>query len=54
MPSSMMRKWHSASRRIYLKDEASSILVDDVAYFVKRPFLKRLFESMVRLLSPLL
>ena len=41
-------------KRIYLKDESSSILVDDVAYFVKRPFLKRLFESIVRLLSPLL
>ena len=41
-------------KRIYLKDESSSILVDDVAYFVRRPFLKRLFESIVRLLSPLL
>lgn len=41
-------------KRIYLKDESNSILVDDVAYFVRRPFLKRLFESIVRLLSPLL
>ena len=41
-------------KEIYLKDEERSILVDDVAYFVKRPFLKRLFESVVRLLSPLL
>ena len=41
-------------KAIYLKDESSSILVDDVAYFVRRPFLKRLFESIVRLLSPLL
>ena len=41
-------------KTIYLKDEAKSILVDDVAYFVKRPFMKRLFESIVRLLSPLL
>lgn len=41
-------------KRIYLKDESCSILVDDVAYFVRRPFLKRLFESIVRLLSPLL
>lgn len=41
-------------KRIYLKDESRSILVDDVAYFVRRPFLKRLFESIVRLLSPLL
>ena len=41
-------------KQIYLDDEAQSILVDDVTYFVKRPFLKRLFESIVRLLSPLL
>lgn len=41
-------------KEIYLKDEEHSILVDDVSYFVKRPFLKRLFESVVRLLSPLL
>ena len=41
-------------KQIYLNDEAQSILVDDVTYFVKRPFLQRLFESIVRLLSPLL
>lgn len=41
-------------KAIYLKDESQSILVVDVAYFVKRPFMKRLFESIVRLLSPLL
>ena len=41
-------------KAVYLRDEAKSILVDDVSYFVKRPFLQRLFESMVRLLSPLL
>ena len=41
-------------KTIYLKDESQSILVDDVSYFVKRPFMKRLFESIVRLLSPLL
>jgi len=29
-------------KEIYLKDEERSILVDDVSYFVKRPFLKRL------------
>ncbi len=45
MPSSLMRKWRSASSTIYLEDEAQSILVDDVSYFVKRPFLQRLFES---------
>ena len=41
-------------KHVYLEDEAQSILVDDVTYFVKRPFLQRLFESIVRLLSPLL
>lgn len=41
-------------KAIYLKDESQSILVDDVSFFVKRPFMKRLFESIVRLLSPLL
>ena len=41
-------------KAIYLKDESQSILVDDVSYFVKRPFMKRLFESIVRVLSPLL
>ncbi len=41
-------------KQIYLEDEQQCILVDDVSYFVKRPFLQRLFESVVRLLSPLL
>jgi len=41
-------------KNIFLKDQAKSTLVDDVAYFIKRPFLQRLFESLVRLLSPLL
>ena len=41
-------------KAVYLRDEEKSILVDDVSYFVKRPFLQRLFESTVRLLSPLL
>ena len=41
-------------KTIYLQDQSQAVLVDDVAYFVKRPFLKRLFESLVRLLSPLL
>lgn len=41
-------------KKIILSDQAKSVLVDDVAYFVKRPFLQRLFESLVRLLSPLL
>ena len=41
-------------KKIFLADQEKSELVDDVAYFVKRPFLQRLFESIVRLLSPLL
>ncbi len=41
-------------KSIFLDDQSRSILVEDVSYFVKRPFLKRLFESVVRLLSPLL
>lgn len=41
-------------KTIFLRDLAKSTLVDDVAYFIKRPFLQRLFESSVRLLSPLL
>ena len=44
----------SRIKRIFLDDQSQSILVDDVSYFVKRPFLQRLFESIVRLLSPLL
>lgn len=44
----------SRVKRIFLEDQSQSILVDDVSYFVKRPFLQRLFESIVRLLSPLL
>ncbi len=41
-------------KTIFLEDQEECVLVDDVSYFVKRPFLKRLFESIVRLLSPLL
>lgn len=44
----------SRVKRVFLDDQSQSILVDDVSYFVKRPFLQRLFESIVRLLSPLL
>ncbi len=39
---------------IFLADQRCCHLIDDVSFFVKRPFLKRLFESVVRLLSPLL
>ena len=41
-------------KSIFLEDQSKAVLVDDVAYFIKRPFLQRLFESLVRLLSPLL
>ena len=41
-------------KKIFLADQVRSELVDDVAYFIRRPFLQRLFESVVRLLSPLL
>lgn len=41
-------------KKVFLTDQAQSILVDDVSYFIKRPFLQRLLESLVRLLSPLL
>ena len=54
MRSSLMRGMAQRVKAVYLRDEAKSILVDDVSYFVKRPFLQRLFESTVRLLSPLL
>ncbi len=41
-------------KAVFLEDLSHSTLVENVSYFVKRPFLKRLFESVVRLLSPLL
>lgn len=41
-------------KKVFLNDQAQSTLVDDVSYFIKRPFLQRLLESLVRLLSPLL
>ncbi len=41
-------------KKVFLTDQAQSTLVDDVSYFIKRPFLLRLLESLVRLLSPLL
>lgn len=41
-------------KKVFLIDQAQSTLVDDVSYFIKRPFLQRLLESLVRLLSPLL
>ena len=44
----------SRLKKVFLTDQAQSTLVDDVSYFIKRPFLQRLLESLVRLLSPLL
>lgn len=41
-------------KKVFLTDQAQSTLVNDVSYFIKRPFFQRLFESLVRLLSPLL
>lgn len=41
-------------KQVYLTDEAHSILLDDAANLERRPFLQRLWESLVRLLSPLL
>lgn len=41
-------------KKVFLDDLSHCLLVDDISYFVKRPFLQRLFESLVRLLSPLL
>lgn len=41
-------------KQIFMEDQKHCILVSDTAFFVRRPFLKRLFESAVRLLAPLL
>ena len=41
-------------KNIFLEDQANSILLDDLTDLEHRPFLQRLWESLVRLLSPLL
>jgi cardiolipin synthase len=41
-------------KQVYFADEAQAILLDDVMNLDRRPFLQRLWESLVRLLSPLL
>ena len=41
-------------KQIFLDDQAQSILLDDISYFQHRPFIKQLWESIVRLLAPLL
>lgn len=39
---------------IFLRDQSESIALEDVRSLTDRPFLQRLWESIVRLLSPLL
>ena len=41
-------------KEVYMNDVKDSVLLDDVENLNHRPFLKRLWESVVRLLSPLL
>ena len=41
-------------KEVYMNDVNDSVLLDDVENLDHRPFLKRLWESVVRLLSPLL
>ncbi|MBO4660643.1 MAG: cardiolipin synthase [Prevotella sp.] len=41
-------------KQVFLDDLAQSILLDDIADMQNRPFVKRLWESVVRLLAPLL
>lgn len=41
-------------KEVFLADQKDSIGLDDVRRFIKKPFLQRLWESFVRLLSPLL
>lgn len=41
-------------KQVYLDDEAQSLLLDDEQNLEKRPFMQKLWESLVRLLSPLL
>ena len=41
-------------KSLYLNDEKESVLLDDIKDITHRSFLERLWESLVRLLSPLL
>lgn len=41
-------------KTIFLNDQAESVALEDVRNLTHRSFLQRLWESMVRLLSPLL
>lgn len=41
-------------KQVFLDDISESVLLDDITDLEHRPFIKRLWESLVRLLSPLL
>jgi cardiolipin synthase len=41
-------------KSLYLKDEKQSVLLDDIKDITHRSFLERLWESLIRLMSPLL
>jgi len=41
-------------KEVFLKDQEESVLLDDVTNLSHRSFVQRLWESLVRLLSPLL
>lgn len=41
-------------KQVFLTDQESCVLVDRLTDFMRRPFLNRLWESLVRLLAPLL
>lgn len=41
-------------KQVYLEDESHCVLIDDLTDLEHRPFFHRLWESLVRLLSPLL
>ena len=41
-------------KEVFLTDEAECIVLDSPDIFAHRPFLARLWESLIRLLSPLL
>ena len=44
----------SRMKDVFLKDQEESVLLDDVTNLSHRSFVQRLWESLVRLLSPLL
>ena len=41
-------------KEVFLADEAECIVLDSPEIFAHRPFFARLWESLIRLLSPLL